>query len=61
MPVKNIPEYLSDAEVQENTVRKDFKPSEAADIYDYYLPQVKASVVNGELYLERMGQSNDIS
>ena len=40
--VNIIPKYLRDAEIQENTIRKDFTPGEVASVSDYYTPQIQA-------------------
>jgi N6-adenosine-specific RNA methylase IME4 len=41
IPVNIIPEYLADAEIEENTVRQDFTASELAAIYKHYKPQIE--------------------
>ena len=40
IPVTVIPEYITDAEIEENTVRQDFTVSELAAIYKHYKPQI---------------------
>ena len=40
IPYTTIPEYLKDAEVEENTVRKDFTVTEIANIWIHYQPQI---------------------
>jgi len=40
IPITTIPEYITDAEIEENTVRQDFTVSELAAIYKHYQPQI---------------------
>lgn len=46
IPCTVIPEYLRDAEVQENTVRKEFTLTEMTAIWNHYQPQVAQEAQN---------------
>jgi len=67
IPITTIPEYITDAEIEENTVRQDFTVSELAAIYKHYKPQIeeqnpvgRPSKENKENFLNYQGQTRDI-